>query len=146
MKEKPSQDEDKPWYHEGLRFKCTGCGKCCGGAPGYVWLTESDIKRLASHLDISEKELLNQHCRNVGGKYSLKEQSITYNCIFLKDKKCSVYEGRPNQCRTYPFWGKILKSKKTWNYEVYECEGIEHEDAPLIPLSTIREKLRQNDE
>ena len=38
---------EKPWYHEGLRFECTGCGDCCTGAPGYVWLTEEEIRALA---------------------------------------------------------------------------------------------------
>ena len=29
------------WYHLGLRFQCTGCGDCCTGAPGYVWINNA---------------------------------------------------------------------------------------------------------
>ena len=27
-KNRPTQE---PWYKDGLRFKCTGCGDCCTG-------------------------------------------------------------------------------------------------------------------
>jgi len=41
------------WYKPGLRFKCTECGACCTGAPGYVWISEKEIKAVAHH---QEKE------------------------------------------------------------------------------------------
>ena len=144
MSKKLSEDNEV-WYSQGLRFKCTGCGKCCGGAPGYVWLSEFDIERLSKHLKVSKGEFLNKHCRQVGDKYSLKERSITYNCVFLKDNQCSVYEGRPTQCRTFPFWGKNLESKRNWQETRLECEGIEARDADLIPLSTIRKKMSEEE-
>ena len=25
----------EPWYQDGLQFRCTRCGNCCTGAPGY---------------------------------------------------------------------------------------------------------------
>ncbi len=143
MSNKPSNGD--PWFKDGLKFKCTGCGKCCGGAPGYVWLTDADIKRLSEHLNSTENELLKNHCRQVGNQYSLKERSVSYDCVFLKDKQCSVYEGRPTQCRTYPFWGKNVSSKKNWDYLELECEGVNAEDAQIIPLETILEKLREGD-
>ena len=40
----------EPWFKDGLRFTCTGCGDCCSGAPGFVWVSEEDIERLANHL------------------------------------------------------------------------------------------------
>lgn len=30
---------EKPWYSDGLNFKCTGCGKCCRW-PGQVFCSE----------------------------------------------------------------------------------------------------------
>ncbi len=135
----------KVWYENGLKFKCTECGKCCGGAPGYVWLTDSDIQRLTEHLKITKEELIKKYCRQVGGRISLKERSVTYDCIFLKDSRCSVYDGRPTQCRTYPFWGKNVASKRAWNETAIECEGINSPDADLIPLSAIRKKLQEEE-
>ena len=43
-KSRDGQPRDgKPWYAEGLRFKCTECGQCCTGAPGYVWVNEEEV-------------------------------------------------------------------------------------------------------
>ncbi len=44
-------------------------------------------------------------------------------CIFLENKKCSIYSVRPTQCRTYPFWPSIM-SESEWNLESKLCEGI----------------------
>jgi len=43
---------EKPWYQDGLRFKCTGCGQCCTGSPGYVWVSPEEAEAMAKHLKI----------------------------------------------------------------------------------------------
>jgi hypothetical protein len=40
--------DEHPWYKDGLRFTCTGCGDCCTGAPGYVWVNKEEIEALAA--------------------------------------------------------------------------------------------------
>ena len=37
-----------PWYQQGLKFHCLGCGDCCTGEPGYVWVTKAEIAALAA--------------------------------------------------------------------------------------------------
>ena len=92
------------WYQEGLRFQCTECGKCCTGAPGYVWVNEQEMEEMAAFLHISLKEFMMKYVRRVGHRYSLTESKKTFDCVFLKEKKCQVYGARPVQCRTYPWW------------------------------------------
>ena len=42
----------------------------------------------------------------------------------MKDKKCSVYKGRPSQCRTWPFWNENMNSK-VWNEDIsMNCPGV----------------------
>jgi len=132
--------EEKPWYADGLRFQCTECGKCCTGAPGYVWVTEDEIAAIANHLNLSIEKFSRDYLRYVDGKYSLKEHSQTFDCVFLKDKKCRIYQVRPKQCRTYPWWPEHLSSEEAWNEEAKWCEGI-RPDAPLVPLETIQAAL-----
>ena len=54
----------------------------------------------------------------------LKEVNKNGNCIYLKDKKCSVYKARPTQCRTWPFWKENMNAKK-WNNHIKNfCPGV----------------------
>jgi Fe-S-cluster containining protein len=130
-----------PWYQEGLRFKCTGCGQCCTGSPGYVWVSEEEIKALAELLHLLEVDFVKKYIRRIGNRLSLKEHPKTFDCVFLKEKKCLVYTHRPVQCRTYPWWPENLKSRAAWLEEAARCEGIESLDADLIPLSEITKHL-----
>jgi uncharacterized protein len=111
-------------YDEGIRFECQGSGKCClsRGEYGYVYLSQKDLKRLAKHLELPKKDFLKMHCEETDGHIHLKGPDKT--CGFLKEKRCTVYEGRPDQCRTWPFWPENMKTK-TWSQEVVPfCAGI----------------------
>lgn len=120
------------WFENGLRFKCTGCGGCCTGAPGYVWLSDEDIDRLRARLGIERAEFLSTYCIKIKGSYSLRDIAPSYDCVFLEDgKACTVYEDRPEQCKTYPWWPDVMRSEKTWNMERRHCEGIDHPDGTL---------------
>ncbi|WP_068470114.1 YkgJ family cysteine cluster protein [Candidatus Protochlamydia phocaeensis] len=131
--------EDDPWYRKGLSFKCTGCGQCCTGAPGYIWVSEQEIEQIAAFLQISLHEFSQRYLRRVKGKWSLLELPKTYDCVFLKDKKCQIYPVRPTQCRTYPWWPQNLKSEKDWQEAAKICEGI-CLDAPLVAFEAIEEQ------
>lgn len=132
----------KPWYKEGLRFACTECGQCCTGSPGYVWVEDDEIEKMADFLAISKQEFIERYTRQVGERRSLLEFPRSYDCIFLRDKKCLLYGARPKQCSTFPFWPENLESKEAWEETAKRCEGVNHEHAPVIPLSRIQDQLK----
>jgi Fe-S-cluster containining protein len=112
-----------PWYKGGLRFECTGCGNCCTGAPGYVWVNSREIEALAGHLAMSVEEFGRRYLRRVRDRYSLLERS-NGDCIFFREGKgCTVYQARPRQCRTFPFWPEHLRSPSTWEELKASCPG-----------------------
>lgn len=115
------------WYRAGLAFECMQCGSCCGGAPGYVWVTKKDIKTIARFLGRTDNWLPKTQLRRVGFRYSLTEQA-NGDCVFLKREgeriKCSIYSVRPLQCRTWPFWTSNLTSADAWNRATETCPGI----------------------
>lgn len=128
----------KKWYKEGLHFKCTGCGGCCTGAPGYVFVNDEEIEALAKHLSMSPDAFMRKYTRLVGERYSLLEDMSNYDCVFLEEgKRCSVYEARPTQCKTFPWWPENLKSEKDWNEEARRCEGINHPEGKLYTQEEI---------
>lgn len=47
-----------------------------------------------------------------------------YDCVFLTQQGCMVYEARPVQCATYPFWASILVDRGSWERESENCPGI----------------------
>lgn len=120
--------EEKPWYGEGLRFRCTQCGDCCTGAPGYVWVTNAEIEAIATELDEPDLQRFErQFVRKVGIRKSLREFSDG-DCVFFdnKTRQCAVYNARPRQCRTWPFWDSNLRSPKAWQETCEVCPGSGH--------------------
>lgn len=133
--------EEPDWYKEGLRFKCTGCGECCTGSPGYVWVNPEEVERMAQLLKIDISAFKEKYLRREGDRYSLKEDPHSYACVFLDGKNCRIYSERPTQCRTYPWWPQILQSSHSWEREAEYCEGIQHAEAETVEHSKIREQL-----
>ena len=131
-----------PWYKKGLKFKCTECGKCCSGFPGFVWLSPSDIGRLAKRLNVSKEAFIKRYTRRKEGKLSLVEKK-NYDCIFYQNKKCTVYEARPSQCRTFPFWLSNIKSERDWKNAKESCEGIDHPEGKVISSHEIQHNLKK---
>ena len=128
--------EKHPWYREGLRFKCTGCGACCTGEPGYVWVNKAEIEALARAFDMEVPAFQKTYLHRVGRRWSLKELP-NGDCIFFNafHRRCKVYDLRPRQCRTWPFWDSNLKSPDTWDQTCLSCPGAGR--GPLFPLDEI---------
>ncbi len=118
---------ENSFYKDGLRFSCTRCSLCCRFDSGYVFLSDTDLRRLSRFLGLSEDEVKEHYCRKVDTtlvpRLSLKEQP-NFDCIFWRNGECTVYEGRPLQCRTYPFWPPTLSSRANWDAERRYCPGI----------------------
>ena len=116
----------RPFYNDGLKFECQGSGNCCTshGEFGFVFLTLEDRRRFAKHLNISTATFTRQYCDMRDGVWHLKEDPKQPDCMFLKNKRCSTYEARPTQCRTWPFWPEVL-NPKAWKGEVASfCPGV----------------------
>jgi uncharacterized protein len=120
-------DNDK-FYQQGLRFECQGSGKCCTshGEFGFVFLTLDDRRRLAKNLGLSTAQFTRKYCtyNEEQTAWHLYERADNPDCLFLKNKQCSVYDGRPTQCRTWPFWPEVMTAKN-WSEEVASfCPGV----------------------
>jgi len=131
---------NRHWYEDGLRFACTRCGNCCTGAPGTVRVSDEEVGRLARFLGLSRKAFLEIYTRRVKGYLSLRELP-NYDCVFFsRESGCSVYEHRPKQCRTWPFWKAIVSSPERWDIEAIHCPGMnqgELHDAEFIALTVL---------
>lgn len=117
--------KNTPWWHQGIQFKCQGSGKCCVSRDeyGYVYMTKEDRIRMAKTLKISTTEFTKNYCEKEDGIFHLIDGKEG-RCHFLENNKCGIYEGRPTQCRTWPFWPEVMNAK-VWKKEVASfCPGI----------------------
>ncbi len=114
------------WFEEGLRFECRRCGDCCRGEPGYVWVTLEEAASMAALLQMSLADFQATALRRVGARMSLIEKP-NGDCIFWEDGAgCTVYQARPIQCRTFPFWKDNVRSREAWRRLQKRCPGVSH--------------------
>lgn len=146
-----SKPRNKPWYASGLAFECTSCGNCCTGPEGAVWFDDQEGREMAEHLGMSEKDFLKAYTRKIHGNRSLNEHETEhgFDCVFLdRETKpgkaiCSIYEVRPVQCRTWPFWPEVVRSRAAWDRTRAEtpCPGMGK--GKVIKVEEIVDRLHQ---
>ena len=120
-----------------VRFQCTGCGRCCFGDPEthYIELLRGERQRISKHLGISEQEFSQQYTCDDGIRINAQGR-----CMFLNEQQqCDIYQVRPLQCRTYPYWPEIMHRRSCWEAEASRCEGIDR--GKEVAASLIRSQL-----
>jgi hypothetical protein len=137
-----SEETPEPWYKDGLNFTCTGCGNCCTGAPGAVWVDDEEIERIAEHLGKSVGEVRLMHTRPWRNRVTLTEFA-NGDCTFFdgKTRRCSIYPVRPTQCRTWPFWQSNLATEQDWTETQKECPGAGNGE--FVSIEKIEQRLVQ---
>ena len=76
---------------------CTECGNCCKEMTPV--LKGADIRRISGSLGLSVREVRERYLR-----YD-EDGDITFHakpCPFLSDNICTIYESRPDCCRSFP--------------------------------------------
>lgn len=111
------------WYADGLQFECAACGACCGGEPGYIWMDEAEIRQAADAMGMHVLDFCQMYIAEFARGFSLREKE-NGDCCMLKDGRCTMYEHRPVQCRTWPFWPSNLRSAAAWREAGERCPGI----------------------
>lgn len=119
--------EDRgPWWSEGLRFTCQGCGRCCRGEPGAIWFSPEEEGRLVTALGMDPASFRRRYVTRIWGAPSLRERPGG-DCVLLDPDtgRCGVYAVRPLQCRTYPFWPSVVVSPESWRDHARRCPGMD---------------------
>ena len=128
--------EIKKFYRKGLKFECILCGECCRLPNGRIEISKAESEAIANSLDLDLYEFRESYCENDNNILIIKENE-NHECLFLLEKRCTIYDFRPLQCRTFPFWPENLKSKYRWKLVKLYCPGID--DGPIISYEKIQE-------
>ena len=131
--------QDAPWYDGGLGFSCTACGACCKrhGDAGYVYVREEEVEAIAAHLGMERSRFFEEYCVLDQGWITFKPDLP--QCAFLgPDRRCTIYEVRPVQCRTWPFWEINLAFPGAWKENVTSvCPGSRAENGRVYEAARI---------
>ena len=93
--------------HDPNTLDCLACPALCCRQAGYVEVTKTDIRRLAKFLHMSVREFEAKHIVEKTRRGSKRIKSGYETCQFLdNDRRCSVYEARPKDCRGYVCWNQ----------------------------------------
>jgi Fe-S-cluster containining protein len=89
-----------------------------------VWVDQDEIEQMAAVMEMSTEAFEAQFIRTVRRRKSLKEYPDG-DCILLDPERrtCLAYQGRPTQCRTWPFWSSNLANRKSWKETCEVCPG-----------------------
>ena len=148
-----------------LKFECVHCGKCCTDVNTLVNTTYLDILRIKNGLNLTQDEIIEILGFYIFDKKPTRkeiermvvhpietERGLAFaglkkkpdgECYFynFEKKRCSIYEIRPNFCRTFPFTFRILISKEKQDDKdikiLYTEKGLQYckgigEESPLI--------------
>jgi Fe-S-cluster containining protein len=150
-----------------LRFECVHCGNCCTDLNTLVNTTYIDILRIRDGLNLTEDEVIEilgfyifdkkltskEIAKMVvlpieterGLAFTGLKKKANGHCYFFNNekKRCSIYEARPNFCRTFPFTFKLPIDKENSNKKSIQvfftekgleyCKGIGKE-SPIIDI------------
>jgi Fe-S-cluster containining protein len=118
------------------QYNCSKCpAYCC--TYDHIEVTDQDLTRLARHFELSEKAAEKRFTRRIdGGKTRIlrhrKDRIFGTACQFLDDKtrQCSIYDGRPRICRTYP------GTARCGFYDFLASERRAQDDPDYVPSFT----------
>ena len=118
------------------------CLKCPGFCCSYeiIPLKERDLDRLAKYFGISKRQVKKRYIvARVDEKYSMRRKADKYFghiCQFFDTDKrrCTIYEGRPSICRSYPGDGRC------GYYDFLSSERRHQEDPELVAMTNNRRR------
>jgi uncharacterized protein len=121
---------------KGVRFTCQrGCINCCN-MQGFVYLTESDLKRAAKFVGMTPRAFEKKYVYRTQFEMRFRKPRDK-QCPFLLEDGCSIHPAKPTQCKTFPFWPELLEKPAEWRRTARYCPGIGK--GPLIQIGTALE-------
>lgn len=130
----------EPWYEDGLRFRCTRCGACCTGSPGFVWVNAEELADIAEYRGETVEEVTALYTR-LGHRGRTLRDKANSDCVFYdREQGCTIYPVRPRQCRTWPFWESNVVTPEAWEKTCNICPGSGKGD--LISAEEITRRIK----
>lgn len=134
---------------------CKGCGgRCCVGESGYIFLSIREAESIARFLGMEFESFALRYMRKVGYRFSLIEKPMKTSraesnaesslaCVFFDERSggCGIYECRPSQCVSFPFWESLRECDDRALQELCAlCPGVTRKNAGSLAESSTTSK------
>ncbi|MBT6120351.1 hypothetical protein HOH45_02675 [bacterium] len=107
------------------KFKCHQTGACCRHS-GYVRVNTLQVQKMASILKTDIVSFLRKFTIKKNGWTLIATPNFRPSCFLDETNSCTVYEGRPSSCKSYPDWPTIWESDETLLKEAVLCKGLDY--------------------
>lgn len=114
-------------------FKCyDDCIRCCEDPGAPLELTRGDIIRIKTHLGIKAIELFEKRCFVMwnmisGTQTMVPSVGLRFQCEFLEEGRCTIYDVRPIHCHLFPealFIDSTHRTLEAFTDTGYKCIDI----------------------
>jgi len=87
---------------------CECCGRCCHQP--YITVMDDEIEKISEHLRTDPTDFITRYLYRHDGRWFFKK-TVGGPCAFLgKDNRCTIWRGRPEICRDFPYMVSKLMS------------------------------------
>ena len=104
--------------------------------PGFVYLTEEDLRRAASFLHMTPGDFEARYVFRTRHRLRLRKPRGS-QCHFLRENGCAIHPVKPTQCRLFPFWPELVEDRDVWRATAERCPGIG--TGPVFQIGTALE-------
>ena len=117
-------------------YDCSQCpGYCC--TYEVIPVTKRDLRRLARRFDITVEQAERRFTKKEGKGRAMrhrKDHIFDSTCMFFdqENRRCSIYEDRPQICRTFPSDGHC------GYFEFMKWEQSQQDDDDFVPIVVSR--------
>lgn len=128
---------------EKSEFICNRCGYCCTDESTQINISLLDLKWLSDVLKMRVKDLFLKDIVSFipfvsdddFTKYDV-EFGIKRPCPMYENNKCTIYQGRPTNCRIFPYW---LITHKVEDEDIPCLKGLK-----IDPMTDFKYKMYEN--
>lgn len=90
------------------QIDCTACGNCCVKLTPCI--NKQDIAKISNRLSPKPEQIKLDYIEIIEGEQYFNNLP----CSFLKDKKCTIYDDRPEECSEFPYLHKKRFVSRLW--------------------------------
>jgi len=117
-------------------------------------VTETDLLRMSAHLGLGPEDVRVRFLNRDPDGFSLKCRNPVLTdaeCVFLGEEEatagsgrkrpaCTLYEARPEACRTWPFWERLASDQVHYDQSRRTCGMLRDADHAAFKAEFLRRR------